>query len=97
PAHDIGIWVGAYKPRMLRLVGRKADGWLPSLSYLQPGDLARGNATIDEAASAAGRDPREVRRLLNINGRFSPAPGDGLDGPPEQWVDELVRYALEDG
>src|SRR5690606_31483403 len=26
PAHDIGIWVGAYKPRMLRLTGRKADG-----------------------------------------------------------------------
>ncbi|MBX6767167.1 MAG: LLM class flavin-dependent oxidoreductase, partial [Actinomadura rubrobrunea] len=22
PAHDIGIWLGAYKPRMLRLVGR---------------------------------------------------------------------------
>jgi alkanesulfonate monooxygenase SsuD/methylene tetrahydromethanopterin reductase-like flavin-dependent oxidoreductase (luciferase family) len=31
PAHDIGIWIGAYKPRMLRLVGRLADGWLPSL------------------------------------------------------------------
>jgi len=31
PAHPIGIWVGAFKPRMLRLVGRKADGWLPSL------------------------------------------------------------------
>jgi len=99
PAHDIGIWVGAYKPRMLRLVGRKADGWLPSLGYLQPGDLARGNATIDEAATAAGRDPREIRRLLNISGSFSPTPtpGDGLDGPPEQWVDELVRYALDDG
>ena len=97
PAHDIGIWVGAYKPRMLRLVGRKADGWLPSLGYLQPGDLARGNATIDEAATAAGRDPREIRRLGNISGRFSPTPGDGLDGPPEQWVDALVRYALEDG
>ncbi|UZN02846.1 LLM class flavin-dependent oxidoreductase [Cellulomonas sp. S1-8] len=97
PAHDIGIWVGAYKPRMLRLVGRKADGWLPSLGYLQPGDLARGNAAIDEAATAAGRDPREIRRLLNISGTFRPAPGDGLDGPPEQWVDELVRYALEDG
>src|SRR5688572_22679079 len=29
PAHDIGLWLGAYKPRMLRLTGRKADGWLP--------------------------------------------------------------------
>ena len=42
PVHDIGIWVGAYKPRMLDLVGRKADGWLPSLTYLKPGDLRRG-------------------------------------------------------
>ena len=25
PAHPIGIWVGAYKPRMLRLTGRLAD------------------------------------------------------------------------
>ena len=34
PAHDIPIWVGAYKPRMLRLAGRAADGALPSLGYL---------------------------------------------------------------
>src|SRR5436305_3787134 len=31
PAHDVGIWLGAYKPRMLSLVGRLADGWVPSL------------------------------------------------------------------
>ena len=97
PAHDIPIWLGAYKPRMLRLVGRKADGWLPSLSYMQPGDLARGNATIDESATAAGRDPREIRRLLNVFGRFSPGRGQLLNGPSEQWVDELLPLALEDG
>ena len=34
PAHPMGIWLGAFKPRMLRLVGRKADGWLPSLGTL---------------------------------------------------------------
>ncbi|HUS15507.1 MAG TPA: LLM class flavin-dependent oxidoreductase, partial [Chloroflexia bacterium] len=27
PPHPIGIWLGAYKPRMLRLTGRLADGW----------------------------------------------------------------------
>ena len=27
PVHDISIWVGAFRPRMLRLVGRLADGW----------------------------------------------------------------------
>ena len=30
PAHDMNIWLGAYQPRMLGLVGRVADGWIPS-------------------------------------------------------------------
>ena len=67
---------------MLRLVGRKANGWLPSMPYLGPGDLAAGNLVIDEAAASAGRDPRAVRRLLNV-------------GP--QPVDELTGLALDDG
>lgn len=83
PAHDIPIWLGALRPRMLRLIGRKADGWLPSQPYLKPGDLRRGNATIDEAATAAGRDPRAVTRLLNV--------------APDQSPDDLARLALEDG
>ena len=70
PAHDIPIWVGALKPRMLRLVGRLADGWLPSLAYLGGVEaIGRGNAVIDEAALAAGRQPADVRRLLNIGPR----------------------------
>src|SRR3954447_186372 len=31
PAHEIGIWLGAYGPRMVRVTGRAADGWIPSL------------------------------------------------------------------
>jgi alkanesulfonate monooxygenase SsuD/methylene tetrahydromethanopterin reductase-like flavin-dependent oxidoreductase (luciferase family) len=84
PAHDIAIWLGAYKPRMLRLTGEKADGWLPTTSYIKPGDLERGNVIIDEAATAAGRDPREIRRLLNIT-------------PDEATVDDLLPFALRDG
>jgi alkanesulfonate monooxygenase SsuD/methylene tetrahydromethanopterin reductase-like flavin-dependent oxidoreductase (luciferase family) len=71
PAHPIGIWVGAAKPRMLSLIGRTADGWVPSLGYLQPSDLAEGNKRIDEAATAAGRDPKSIRRVLNAG--FQPA------------------------
>src|SRR5215471_6795954 len=73
PAHDIGIWVGGYKPRMLELVGASADGWLPTLSYLPGGvaQLSDLNARIDAAAVAAGRDPRLVRRLLNVSGEFT--------------------------
>jgi alkanesulfonate monooxygenase SsuD/methylene tetrahydromethanopterin reductase-like flavin-dependent oxidoreductase (luciferase family)/FAD/FMN-containing dehydrogenase len=83
PAHDIPVWIGAYKPRMLNLTGRKADGWLPSLPYLQSGDLQRGNRIIDEAAAAAGRDPREITRLLNVTAG--------------ETADDLARLALEDG
>jgi alkanesulfonate monooxygenase SsuD/methylene tetrahydromethanopterin reductase-like flavin-dependent oxidoreductase (luciferase family) len=84
PAHQVGIWVGAYKPRMLRLTGRLADGWLPSLGYLRPGQLAEGNAVIDQAAADAGRDPAAIRRLLNIGGDAA---------SPER----LAELALADG
>ncbi|HEY8789036.1 MAG TPA: LLM class flavin-dependent oxidoreductase [Actinopolymorphaceae bacterium] len=99
PAHPIGIWLGAYKPRMLRLTGRAADGWLPSLGYLPggPSDLVELNAHIDDGAATAGRDPRAVRRLLNISGRFSPSSNGILDGPSDQWAEELAGFTLDYG
>lgn len=99
PAHKPGIWIGAYKPRILRTVGRVADGWLPSLGYMRggPDELTAMNALIDEGAEAAGRDPRSVRRLLNINGRFDSTSRGLLDGPPDQWVEELTDIALTYG
>ena len=68
PAHPIGIWLGAYKPRMLALTGRNADGWVPSLGHLKPEDMGEANARIDDAARAAGRDPSAMRRVLNVGG-----------------------------
>jgi alkanesulfonate monooxygenase SsuD/methylene tetrahydromethanopterin reductase-like flavin-dependent oxidoreductase (luciferase family) len=66
PAHAIGLWIGAYRPRMLRLTGRLGDGWLPSMSYLEGEDVAARHEAIDEAARKAGRDPSEIRRALNV-------------------------------
>lgn len=97
PAHDIPIWVGARKPRMLRLIGQKADGWLPTLEFLKPGEFEAGNRIIDEAARAAGRDPREIRRLINISGRFSATREGFLVGPSEQWVNDLLPLVVEQG
>ncbi|MFC5501312.1 LLM class flavin-dependent oxidoreductase [Lysinimonas soli] len=97
PAHDIPIWIGALKPRMLRLVGRAADGWLPSYAYLQPGELQAGNAAIDAAATKAGRDPREIRRLLNIGGAFATERRGFLQGPPSSWVEDLLPLVVDDG
>lgn len=95
PAHDIGIWIGAYKPRMLALTGALGDGWLPTMEYLPdgPGSLPAANARIDEAAAGAGRPPGAVRRLMNFMG-----PGRGfLAGPPARWADQLAGLALEHG
>ena len=100
PAHDIGVWIGAYKPRMIELTGQVGDGWLPTVEYLPRGvdSLPGLNARIDEAAAAAGRSPREVRRLLNVmNVRFAPTTGGLLDGPPAQWVEQLADLALAHG
>ena len=84
PAHEIPIWLGAHKPKMQGLVGRKADGWLPSLPVMEPGGLSKGNAIIDDAAHAAGRDPGEITRLLNIF-------------PGQQTPEALAHLAIEDG
>ncbi|MFS0699286.1 LLM class flavin-dependent oxidoreductase [Cellulomonas sp. 179-A 4D5 NHS] len=98
PAHPMEIWLGAYKPRMLALTGQKADGWLPSLSYLgSPQDLADANARIDDAALAAGRRPEDVRRLLNISGTFADRSDGLLQGPVAQWVEQLGELVVEHG
>lgn len=99
PAHDVSIWVGAYKERILRMVGRVADGSLPSLAYLPggPDDLATINQHIDTGAGSVGRNPRAIRRLLNINGRFAAQGTAFLDGPSEQWAEDLAGLTLEHG
>ena len=73
---------------MLRLTGRLADGWLPSLGedYLHPEDAPKAHAAIDEAARAAGRQPTEIERALNVM---------ALDGQPATWADQLARISDE--
>lgn len=98
PAHDIGIWLGAYQPRMLALTGATADGWLPTWEYLESPDRITANRLIDEAAEQAGRDPRQIRRLLNLfQVDFSPTSRGFLQGPPQQWVEQLLPLVLEEG
>jgi alkanesulfonate monooxygenase SsuD/methylene tetrahydromethanopterin reductase-like flavin-dependent oxidoreductase (luciferase family) len=81
---------------MLRLTGRVADGWVPSLGQSTPETLGRAAGTIDEAARQAGRDPASIQRLLNVGGAVD-APGDGLSGPADDWVARLTALAVEQG
>lgn len=96
PVHDVAVWLGAYQPRMLRLVGTVADGWVPSSPFLPPEHLAAANQVIDEAAVAAGRSPADVRRGYNIEGQFSSGSG-FLDGPADVWAEQLADLALTQG
>jgi alkanesulfonate monooxygenase SsuD/methylene tetrahydromethanopterin reductase-like flavin-dependent oxidoreductase (luciferase family) len=98
PVHQIGIWLGAYRPRMLAITGRLADGWLPSLGYVNPQGLKDGNRRIDEAATAAGRNPDDIVRLCNIGGYITDGESSGfLEGPVDQWVDQLTELSLDFG
>lgn len=91
PAHDIGIWLGAAGPRMLDLIGRKADGWVPSSGWAPPEELPGYIRRIEQSASRAGRDPASIRRIYNLSGSIGPATGDRFVGPVSHWVDELSR------
>lgn len=97
PAHPIGIWLGVYGPRALRLTAQQADGWVPSFR----GDvekIANMTAQLDAAASEAGRAPADIRRILNVSGEITDGPSNGvLRGPVSQWVEELTDFALTYG
>jgi phthiodiolone/phenolphthiodiolone dimycocerosates ketoreductase len=60
-ASDAGrprVWVAGHGPRMLRLTGQYADGWLPAWK-MTPQDYAEKRADVRRHAEAAGRPPPE--------------------------------------
>lgn len=61
----IPVWFGAQSAPAYRRAGRLADGWFPQVP---PGPrLTEAKAAVDEAATAAGRDPA----ALGMEGRLS--------------------------
>jgi len=97
PAHPIGIWLGVSGPQALKLVGRMADGWVPSFR----GDLKAivdMTKRLDDAAADAARDPASIRRILNVSGTITDGASNGiLRGPVNQWVEELTDLAITYG
>ncbi|MFN3337359.1 MAG: LLM class flavin-dependent oxidoreductase, partial [Thermomicrobium sp.] len=101
PAHPIPLWVGATRPRALRLTGALADGLTISTPYVLPERLTEVNRLVDEGAARAGRDPRSVRRLYNLLGVLDrrgsrslrvDRPG-FLSGSVEDWANAVARFA----
>jgi alkanesulfonate monooxygenase SsuD/methylene tetrahydromethanopterin reductase-like flavin-dependent oxidoreductase (luciferase family) len=69
-----------------------ADGWVPSLSRLPLAEVPRRAQLLEAAAEEAGRDPASIRRVANVN------PSEGfLDGPVEQWVEQLAGLHRDHG
>lgn len=92
------LWLGGYRPRTLNLIGRVADGWIPSSAYMPPGELSAASRLVDEAALSAGRDPVGIRRLYNIDGVFTSGAARGfLNGPAKVWVEQLTELAVTEG
>jgi probable F420-dependent oxidoreductase len=69
------IWVAAYGPRMLRLVGEVADGFI--LQLADPSVVQWSIEAVRKAAAQAGRDPDAVRICVA-------APAYVTDGSPQQ-------------
>jgi alkanesulfonate monooxygenase SsuD/methylene tetrahydromethanopterin reductase-like flavin-dependent oxidoreductase (luciferase family) len=95
PAHEIPIWLGAFGPRMLDLVGRKADGWLPSMFLLEPDAAYLSLQRVRDSAIRAGRDPDQLVYGYNV----SVAVREGVKatrgqvaGGPEQVADRLIEF-----
>ncbi|NUT34438.1 MAG: LLM class flavin-dependent oxidoreductase [Hamadaea sp.] len=100
------IWTGSNGPRSLAATGRVADGWIPGHAADWLTDLYRtSRPIIDEAAAAAGRDPRDVRTIYNLPGRITDRPlpatrdrdGRWIGGSTDQWIEELTGAVLDHG
>ena len=90
PAHDLGIWLGVRGRRTLALVGRTADGLVPSSPWAPPEKLPAFTAQIDDAAAAAGRHPAAIRRIYNMCGSTRENGTDGfLQGTVERRADDV--------
>jgi alkanesulfonate monooxygenase SsuD/methylene tetrahydromethanopterin reductase-like flavin-dependent oxidoreductase (luciferase family) len=93
PARPIPIWLGAYRPRMLELAGRLADGWIPSMGYLPPAAAPAAMDRVRAAAERAGRDPDSLDYAYNVSVRVGgpgpPDPERRVAGEPDEVAERL--------
>jgi alkanesulfonate monooxygenase SsuD/methylene tetrahydromethanopterin reductase-like flavin-dependent oxidoreductase (luciferase family) len=88
----VPIWLGASGPRGLDLIGRAADGWIPSLPYVSPADAPAKIASIRRAAEQAGRDADVLDLIYNVEVAFDPSVSADLAGPPARLADRLSGF-----
>lgn len=96
----VPIVIGAARPRMLRLTGAVADGWIKNMGWPESPDQYRGMLSLmEEGAEKAGRDPAAIRRVLNGAGYIGKeSRTGGLQGTADQIleiVDEYVELGVD--
>ncbi len=99
PPHNIGIWVGAFRPRMMQLIGRSGDGWVTPLStYIAADEIKLSQQLINDAAKKNGRSPNSIARVFNAvgiideRGELNRSSGDKAPfvGSPSEWSDWIA-------
>lgn len=92
------IWIGAIKPRMLRLAARYADAW-NTVWHRWPEAIEERKASIMEACRQEGRDPATLALTagtfahIRAPGERSKADYTGIGGTPEEVARALKGFA----
>jgi probable F420-dependent oxidoreductase len=95
PAHEIPIWLGTFGKRSLAVTGRVADGWIPTHSMAPPSDIPAMRDRVFEAADEAGRDPRTITLVYNVDFRIDEDAAVGpeaVSGSPRKIADQLTGF-----
>ncbi len=99
PHHNISIWLGGARPRMMELIGRSGDGWvIPLSSYMSPDEIRSAQQLINAAAKKNGRSPDSIARISNLigvideQGELNRSSGEKtlFVGSSSQWVDWMI-------
>jgi F420-dependent oxidoreductase-like protein len=62
---SLPLWIGGVgEKRTLKLVAKHADGW--NAAYVSPDEFARLSGVLDRHCEALGRDPKSLRRAVNV-------------------------------
>jgi alkanesulfonate monooxygenase SsuD/methylene tetrahydromethanopterin reductase-like flavin-dependent oxidoreductase (luciferase family) len=106
PHHDIKIWLGAARPRMMELIGRIGDGWvIPLNTYMSREEVRSSQQLINASAEKSGRPLDSIARVANVvgvideKGELGRSSGDKslFVGSSSQWVHWLASSYTELG
>ena len=90
------IWIGARRPRMLKLIARYADAW-NTVWHTEPEDVTKQYALFQEACREVGRDPAAIELTAGVIVRLEPSaeasPGKAISGSLEDIAAKLRGFS----